>query len=93
MIWHHHITAFLKNKIVNVLPWPGNLPDLNPIENLWSVLKRQLTQMKYTSTLELWKAFQDACYKVSLNICRSLVSSMPKRLKLVKKSKEYSIKY
>jgi len=52
--------AFLKNKNVNVLPWPGNSPDLNPIENLWSVLKRQLTPMKCTSSEQLWKAFQDA---------------------------------
>ena len=74
--------ALLKNKNVNV-----NSPDLNPIENLWSLLKRQLTLMKYTSAEELWKAFQDAWYKVSSNICRSLVSSMPKRLQLVKKSK------
>ena len=56
--------AFLKNKNVNVLPWPGNSPDLNPVENLWSVLKRQLTLMKYTSTEELWKAFQYAWRKV-----------------------------
>ena len=45
--------AFLIQKNVNVLSWPGNSLDLNPIENLWSVLKRQLTPMKYTSTEEL----------------------------------------
>jgi len=76
--------VFLKNKNVNVLPWSGNSPDLNQIENLW---KRQLTPSKYTSTEELLKAFQDAWYKVPSNICRSLVSSMPKGLQLVKKSK------
>ena len=38
--------SFLKNKNVNVLPWPGNSPDLNPVKILWSVLKRQLTPMK-----------------------------------------------
>jgi len=74
------IVAFLKNKNVNVLPWPGNSSDLNPIENLWSVLERQLTPMKYTSTEELLRAFQDAWYKVPSNICRDLVSSMTKRL-------------
>jgi len=45
-------------------------------DNLWSLLKKQLTPMKYTSTEELWKAFQDAWYKVPSNKCRSLVSSV-----------------
>ncbi len=27
---------------VTVLDWPANSPDLNPIENLWSIVKRKM---------------------------------------------------
>jgi transposase len=30
-----------ENKI-NMLDWPGDSPDMNPIENLWSILKKRL---------------------------------------------------
>ena len=33
------VKEFMKNHDVNVLPWPGNSLDLNPIENLWSIIK------------------------------------------------------
>ena len=33
--------AFLANKNVPVLDWPGNSPDDNPIKNLWHMLRLQ----------------------------------------------------
>ncbi|KAJ4429776.1 hypothetical protein ANN_21980 [Periplaneta americana] len=31
------VTNFLAENNVDVLAWPGNIPDANPIENLWSI--------------------------------------------------------
>lgn len=36
--------TFLKNKRVEVLDWPGNSPDCNPIENIWAILKAKVHQ-------------------------------------------------
>jgi len=32
-----------------VLDWPGNLPDLNPIQNLWSIRKARLQTFDCTT--------------------------------------------
>ena len=34
------IKAFLLKEKIPLLPWPGNSPDMNPIENVWALLKK-----------------------------------------------------
>ena len=35
---------FFSKKRLQVIDWPPNSPDLNPIENAWSVLKDKVTR-------------------------------------------------
>jgi transposase len=37
-----HVKNFLEDKPVEVIDWPGNSPDLNPIENCWNYMKEKL---------------------------------------------------
>ncbi len=36
------IKNFLSDKSFEVMDWPGNSPDLNPIENMWNHMKNKL---------------------------------------------------
>jgi len=40
------VTKFLNDNNINVLKWPGNSPDLNPIENAWNYLKNKVQERK-----------------------------------------------
>ncbi|GFV89117.1 putative transposase like protein [Trichonephila clavipes] len=38
------IKAFLAEQNIPLLDWPGNSPDMNPIENVWELMKRELAK-------------------------------------------------
>ena len=48
---------------INVLDWPGNSPDLNPIENRWSILKSRLQKLDCTTTTKLIEAVIQVWYR------------------------------
>ena len=47
------ITNCFKKMKITVLDWPGNSPDLNPIENLWSIVKNRLRKIDFPNKIKL----------------------------------------
>ena len=68
---------------ITLLDWPPSSPDLNPIENLWSIIKRRLRIMNVNSKQQLIDNFIHVWNRDEeiSQICANLVNSMPNRIR------------
>ncbi len=80
--------GFLKKNSVKVIQWPSMSPDLNPIEHLWGILKRQVEHHSSSSIQSLKEVILEEWKKIDLAKCCQLVHFMPRRLGAVIKIME-----
>ena len=86
------VGQFFEQRRWNVLEWPPYSPDLNIIENLWSVVKKRLEKQTInwenleTKVQEIWDS-------IDQELVENLYNSIPKRLDKVKKSRGAIIGY
>lgn len=78
---------------INVMGWPAQSPDLNPIENLWADVKKDVSNVKPRNNEELWASVQESWSKISKKRCEDLINSMPRRCAAVIKNKGHATKY
>ena len=69
------------NDYCNVFPnWPPNSPDLNPIDNLWSIIKRRVEDVQPQSIDDLITLTFQTWDSISMNEIHNLIDSVPNRL-------------
>ena len=80
---------------MQVLIWPAQYPDLNPIEHLWSHLKRKLGEYEEPARgiNELWERIQVVWDIIPAEECQKLIESMPRRVEAVLRAKGGYTKY
>nr|CAH7735981.1 unnamed protein product [Callosobruchus chinensis] len=87
------VTKFLKDEKIDVLEWPGNSPDLNPIENAWNHMKNKVKEKRPGSIPELKDVLETLWCNMDVTYFEKLAESMPKRLQMVLKAKGNMTKY
>lgn len=82
----HAVTDwFADHPEFELIPWPSKGADLNPIENVWSEMVRDMNSQHVRNSDELW----DDVLNIWNNLVprrsyfRTLVNSMPSRLQMV----------
>ncbi len=78
---------------VTVLDWPANLPDLNPIENLWGIIKKKTRDTRSNIADDLKATIQATWACVTPEQCHRLIASMPRRIDAVIHAKGGRTKY
>lgn len=87
------VKQWIADKKINVLDWPAQSPDLNPIEHLWEELDRRIRTENYSKADNLMTSLIEEWNRIPLDRLVKLVDSMPARCAAVINSKGYATKY
>uniref|UniRef100_A0A3B5QJL5 Tc1-like transposase DDE domain-containing protein n=1 Tax=Xiphophorus maculatus TaxID=8083 RepID=A0A3B5QJL5_XIPMA len=88
------ISNWLREQNIEILgPWPGNSPDLNPIENLWSIIKRRVDKRKPRNSDKMQALIVQEWTAISQDLVQKLIESMPGRIAEVLKKRGQHCKY
>ncbi|XDV26111.1 hypothetical protein PO909_029896 [Leuciscus waleckii] len=74
---------WLHNNGITVLNWPANSSDLNPIEDLWDIVKRKLRDARPNTLDELKAAIEASWASITPQQCHRLITAMPRRIEAV----------
>jgi hypothetical protein len=90
----HLIRDFLQTNEVTTLDWPARSPDLNPIENIWGIMAKEInTKILPQNRQELIQSISDTWEQISVDCVQRTVLSMPRRLQMVIDGNGDTIKY
>ena len=74
--------------------WPPRSPDLNPIENIWGLMEKELKKLHITNSYHLKQALKNIWSRLKTpERLRNLINSMSNRMKDLVASKGSKINY
>ncbi|KAL0157391.1 hypothetical protein M9458_048637, partial [Cirrhinus mrigala] len=80
-------STWFKDHGIPVLNWPANSPDLNPIENLWGIVKRKMRYARLNNAEELKATIRATWALITPEQCHRLIDFMPRCIAVVIQAK------
>ena len=70
---------FIQENVPAIMDWPSSSPDINPIENLWGLVKRNVEKRKPRNLEDLKVFMVEEWENISDEVINNLVRSMRTR--------------
>jgi transposase len=86
-------SRWFHNHGVSLIDFPPYSPDLNPIENLWSIVKARVEKRLARTTDEVERVLKEEWEALDQDLLASLAASMPKRCAAVVANKGHKAPY
>ena len=89
------VKKWIENQELEILDWPAQSPDLNPIEHLWFHLKTKFREYEEAAgrVEKLWRRAEIEWEKFPKEKCQKLIESMSRRVAAVLRAKRRYTKY
>jgi transposase len=87
------VKKWFEDNNINILEWPSQSPDLNPIENLWRDLKTRVMARKPSNLKELELFAKEEWANIPVDTCKNHIINYKNRLEAVIKNKGAAIDY
>ncbi|GFX76648.1 uncharacterized protein TNCV_3163661 [Trichonephila clavipes] len=87
--------SFLAAQNIPLLDWPGNSPDMNPIENVWELMKRKVAKDVITNKTKLLEKIMHVWnhHPQMQETIKSCIDSMSRRIEALIAAKGGTTKY
>jgi DDE superfamily endonuclease len=71
---------FIEGKGIRTLSWPAQSPDMNPIENLWGLIKVKVGERHPKNIMELKQVILEEWSNIGPEVCQKYAGSFRKRI-------------